>query len=195
MNAKYTEREKRAVFDEYLVLRSQGGDAQALQELIQHWYGRLYGFALGQLQDAEGAKDATQDALISISKGIRRLEDPASFPKWAYQIVIRRCADWQRREIRWRKRHVTDSHAAIEHVEARRASSEPTESGTDTEVVQRAIGRLEPELGTVVRLFYFESFSVREIAELLEVPTGTIKSRLYYARTRLKQTLGEDEDD
>ncbi|MBT8336902.1 MAG: RNA polymerase sigma factor, partial [Gemmatimonadetes bacterium] len=150
----------------------------------------LYGFALGQLGDAEAAKDATQESLVSISRGIHRLEDPASFPKWAYQIVVRRCADWQRKEIRWRSRHVTDSAAVIENTR----SSQPDYSA-DTEVVRRAIALLEPELRSVVRLFYFESFRLKEIAELLEVPVGTIKSRLYYARKKLKQTIGEDYDD
>lgn len=190
MNAKYTENEKRAAFDAYLVVRCQAGDVQALQELLRHWYGRLYGFALGQLQDAEAAKDATQDSLVSISRGIHRLDDPASFPKWAYQIVVRRCADWQRREIRWRSRHVTDTAAVIDRAPAGAVDRDP-----ETEAVRRAIGRLEPELRSVVRLYYFDAFSLKDISELLEVPVGTIKSRLFYARKKLKQTMGEHDDD
>jgi RNA polymerase sigma-70 factor (ECF subfamily) len=190
MNAKYRDKEKQAVFNEYLVLRCQEGDANALQELMSHWHGRLYGYALGQLQDPDAAKEATQESLVSISKSIHRLKDPASFPKWAYQIVIRRCADWQRKEIRWRTRHVTGSASAIEHAVCR-----PAESETDTEALQRAIGLLEPDLGNVVRLHYFDSFSLKEIGELLKLPTGTIKSRLYYARKKLKQLLEKKNDD
>ena len=89
MNAKYTDKEKQAVFNEYLVVLCQDGDANALQELMTHWHGRLYGYAFGQLQDPDAAKEATQESLVSISKSIHRLKDPASFPKWAYQIVIR----------------------------------------------------------------------------------------------------------
>ncbi len=190
MNAKYTDKEKQAVFNEYLVLLCQDGDANAMQELMSHWHGRLYGYALGQLQDPDAAKDATQESLVSISKSIHRLKDPASFPKWAYQIVIRRCADWQRKEIRWRARHVTGSASAIEHAVCR-----PAESETDTEAMQRAIGLLDPDLSNVVRLHYFDSFSLKEIGELLKLPTGTIKSRLYYARKNLKQLLEKKKDD
>jgi RNA polymerase sigma-70 factor (ECF subfamily) len=188
MNARYRDEEKRAAWTEYLVLRCQEGDANALQDLMGHWHSRLYGYALGQLQDPDAAKDATQESLLSISKNIRRLKDPASFPKWAYQIVIRRCADWQRKELRWRARHVTDSDSAIEQ-----AVSSPAESHADTEALRRALGRLEPELSNVVRLYYFDSFSLKEIGELLTLPTGTIKSRLFYARKRLKQAIGEEE--
>ena len=188
MNATYRDEEKQAAWNEYLVLRCQEGDADALQDLMRHWHSRLYGYALGQLQDADAAKDATQESLLSISKNIRRLDDPASFPKWAYQIVIRRCADWQRKEVRWRARHVTDSASVIEQAEGR-----PTASDMDDEALHRALGMLEPELGNVVRLYYFDSFSLKEIGELLELPTGTIKSRLYYARKRLKQAIGEEE--
>lgn len=234
MNAKYRDEEKQAAWNEYLVLRCQEGDANALQELMRHWHSRLYGYALGQLQDADAAKDATQESLMSISKNIRRLRDPASFPKWAYQIVIRRCADWQRKELRWRARHVTDSAAAIDDAVSRPtrrgwelastsgselapgAGFEPasgagfevapgsevasgsefelaSESGADTHALRRALATLEPELRNVVRLYYFDAFSLREIGELLQLPTGTIKSRLFYARKRLKQAIGDEE--
>lgn len=188
MNAPYRDREKQAVLDEYLVLGCREGDATALQELMSRWYSRLYGYALGQLKDRDAASDATQESLLSISRGIHRLDDPASFPRWAYQIVIRRCADWQRKEINWRARHVTDSASAIDQAPSRTA-----EPDTNHEAVQRAIGHLEPELGSVVRLHYFDGFSLREIGELLELPTGTIKSRLYYARKKLEHLLGGEE--
>ncbi len=216
MNAKYRDEEKQAAWNEYMVLRCQEGDANALQELMRHWHSRLYGYALGQLQDADAAKDATQESLLSISKNIRRLQDPASFPKWAYQIVIRRCADWQRKELRWRARHVTDSVAAIDEAVSRPTGkgwelasnsgsglgaghesgcgfSPASESDPNTRALRRALATLEPELRNVVRLYYFDEFSLREIGELLTLPTGTIKSRLFYARKRLKQAIGEEE--
>lgn len=231
MTPHYDDRAKQAVLDEYLVLRCQEGDADALQELMRHWHRRLYGYALGQLHDPDAAKDATQDSLLSISRGIRRLKDPATFPKWAYQIVIRRCADWQRKELRWRARHVTGpaftSATATEpapdgpphadppanpyahpptdpladppanpnaHPHTAHPPTDPTTpTHPDVEALRRAITLLAPELRTVVRLHYFDSFSVREISELLEVPAGTIKSRLYYARKKLKHTIGDRE--
>ena len=190
MNIQYSNQKKRGVFNEYLVLRCQDGDVDALQDLISHWHSRLYGYALGQLKDPDAAKEATQESLVSISKSIHRLNDPASFPKWAYQIVIRRCADWQRKEIRWQKRHVTGSDSTIEQ-----AANRTAEPKTDIETLQRAIVLLEPELGNVIRLHYFDAFSLKEIGELLELPTGTVKSRLYYARKKLKQLLEKHKDE
>ncbi len=186
MNAHYTNANKRAVFNEYLVVRSQEGDAEALQQLMRLWHSRLYGYAIGQLRDVEAAEDATQDSLMSIARGIHRLTDPASFPKWAYQIVIRRCADWQRKEMRWRTRHVTDSTVTDKH-----AVVTVNKSNDDIEALRIAIAQLQPQLSNVVRLHYLESFSVEEIATLLKLPKGTIKSRLYYARKRLKHLLEE----
>ena len=71
----------------------------------------------------------------------------------------------------------------------------PAESDTDAEALQRAIGLLGRDLSHVVRLYYFDSFSLKEIGELLKLPTGTIKSRLYYARKKLKQLLEKKNDD
>ena len=189
MPSNYSDKEKQAVFNEYLVLRCQDGDASALQELISLWQVRLYGYALGQLRDHEAAKEATQESLVSISKSIHRLQDPASFPKWAYQIVIRRCADWQRKEMRWRSRHVPDSDSVLED-----AADIAPESDTDTLALQRAIALLEPDLSNVVRLYYFDCFGMKEIADLLKLPVGTVKSRLYYARKKLKILLEEKND-
>ena len=184
MNAQYSASQKQTVLNEYLVIRSQEGDADALQQLLEHWHPRLYGYALGRLRQADAADDVTQESLLSISKGIRRLTDPASFPKWAYQILIRRCADWQRKEMRRRQRHTTDLAAASEQ-----AMVLSTEASHDSEELQNAIAQLQPELSDVVRLYYFESFTVEDIGALLKLPPGTIKSRLYYARKKLKQTL------
>ena len=85
---------------------------------------------------------------------------------------------------------MTDSASAIEQAEGK-----PVESKTNTEAVHRALGMLEPELRNVLRLWYSDSFSLKEIAELLELPTGTIKSRLYCARKRLEQTMEKKNDD
>lgn len=184
MNTQYSESQKQTVLNEYLVIRSQEGDVDALQKLLKHWKPRLYGYALGRLRQADAADDVTQESLLAISKGIRRLTDPAAFPKWAYQILIRRCADWQRKEMRWRERHTSGLVAASDQ-----AVVSSTEESHDSEELQNAIAQLQPQLSDVVRLYYFESFSVEDIGTLLKLPPGTIKSRLYYARKKLKQTL------
>jgi RNA polymerase sigma-70 factor (ECF subfamily) len=189
MNAKYTASQKQAVLNEYLVIRCQEGDAEALQQLLLYWNPRLYGYAMGRLRQADAADDVTQECLLSISKGIGGLADPAGFPKWAYQILIRRCADWQRKEMRWRDRHATDLAAANEQAVAR-----TSEVNHDSEQLQNAVAQLQPELSDVVRLYYFESFSVEDIGSLLQLPKGTIKSRLYYARKKLKQALEKNHE-
>lgn len=168
--------------DELLVLAAQAGRAGAFDLLVARWHQRLLRHARRLTGDAEGAHEAVQEAWLAVARGLRRLDDPARFAPWLYRIVGRRCFEWIAGRRRERRR-------AADLDEAAHAPKEP---GTDPDEVVRvreALRRLAPEPRALLAMFYAEGFSVAEIAGALGIPAGTVKSRLYHARERLRAVL------
>lgn len=173
-----------------LVLRCQAGDAGAMERLVGRWQPRLLRHALRLTGDPEAASDAVQEAWLAIVRGLRRLQDPARFRSWAYRIVSRKCSDWIRG--RQRRRRL-----------GRRAAEDGTRPGADTLTgsepegddrvtqVRRRLRSLPAERRAILAMHYGEGMSVREIAASLEIPEGTVKSRLFHARNQLRASLEE----
>lgn len=178
---------KSDVYEEWLVSKSKRGDQKAFHELLTRWQPKLLRYGMTLLGDRDATKDAVQETLLSISKGIHRLEDPAAFPKWAYQILHRRCVDWIRREGRWR-----DHHEAAEDLDA--VEQPLAENADDIELLRVALRQLDPALAALLRLYYLEEFPVVEIAEMLNIPKGTVKSRLFYARKTVKELMEKNDE-
>jgi RNA polymerase sigma-70 factor (ECF subfamily) len=172
--------------DEYLVLLSQAGSGAALDGLARRWTPRLVRYAarlLGGSGDAgETARDVVQDAWIGAIRGLRGLRDPAQFPAWIYGIVSRRCADTMR--VNGRRRRVD---AEIPPGPAGQKAALASEYQLD---LATAVRRLPPIHRAVVHLFYREGMSIEEIAAVLKIPAGTVKSRLHHAREALRWQLG-----
>ena len=171
--------------DEYLVSLSQGGSSEALDGLARRWTPRLLRYAarvLGGSDSAEAARDVVQETWIGAIRGLRGLRDPAQFPAWIYGIATRKCADAIRAKRRGRR---LDQQTAAE-------SCRPVENLTSERHIDlaTAIRGLPPIHRAVVHLFYVEGMSVEEIASVLGIPAGTIKSRLHHARDALKRQLG-----
>jgi RNA polymerase sigma factor (sigma-70 family) len=171
--------------DEYLVSLSQAGSLEALDGLARRWTPRLLRYATrvlsGSGDAAETARDVVQETWIGVVRGLGRLRDPAQFPAWIYGIATRKCADAVRSRTR---RGRLEPHAA------------GSDKGPDATVVLEqqidlaaAIRGLPPLHRAVVHLFYREDLSVDEIAFALQIPVGTVKSRLHHAREALKRQL------
>ena len=137
---------------------------------------------LGGFDSAEAARDVVQETWIGVIRGLRGLRDPAQFPAWIYGIATRKCADAIRANTRRRR---LDSQAADE-------SARPMESVTAEQQIDvaTAIRGLPPIHRAAVHLFYREELSVDEIASVLGIPAGTVKSRLHHARDALRRQLG-----
>jgi RNA polymerase sigma-70 factor (ECF subfamily) len=168
--------------DEYLVVCARLGDRSALGRLAARWNKRLLVHAWRLLGDEAAAQDSVQEAWVEIVRGIGRLQDSAAFPAWAYRIVTRRCARTIGRAQRGRR---LESALAAE-VEA------PAEEGTagpDIDLVRRILRELPPGQQAAVALFYLEEMSVGEVAVALDVPAGTVKTRLMHARSRLRNSI------
>ncbi len=175
-------RSSQQILDEWLVTCSQSGDKQALNRLLQRWRPRLLAYAHRQLGDVEAAKDVVQETLLAVTKEIRKLKDVATFPKWCYQILHRRGCDWIAKKQRQRR---NDDVLILESVEQDEPGFDP--------VLQKALNTLDTDHYQTLRLFYLEEFSLVEIAEIIRVPVGTVKSRLFNGRLKLKQYLENQE--
>lgn len=169
-------RSRTRIYEEFLVLETQRGSSEAFDRLVRQVQPSLLAHAR-RLSGPEVALDVTQDAWLAIARGIRRLDDPARFRGWALRIVSRSCADALSSSRRRRERE----EAAAE--ERRRDGGEECDDLSELLVI------LPPDERAVLSLYYLERFSVKEIAEVLEIPKGTVKSRLYRARESCREIL------
>jgi len=164
------------IHDELLVLRSQQDDAEAFAELVGRWQRRLWSYAR-HLVGEEAAWEVSQESWLAIIKGLPRLERPGAFPYWAFRIVSGKCADW----VRARQRDRTVS-----------LDSDPPQLATSPDTispVSAALGLLPPESRAVLLLHYGQELGIREVALALQIPEGTVKSRLHHARRRLGELM------
>lgn len=173
------------IFDEYLAASARAGDRAAFGLLAERWQLKLLAHAWRLLGDHEAARDAVQEAWADILKGLGRLDDVRVFPAWAYRIVTRRAADAIRR--RQRDRRLGDAYAAEQALDA--AGEANAETNADAPALNAAIAALPPDQRAAIALFYTEDFSVAQIAAALNVPAGTVKTRLMHARRKLRAAL------
>jgi RNA polymerase sigma-70 factor (ECF subfamily) len=170
------------ILDEALVLAAQAGRAEAFEALAERWHPRLLRHARRLSDGPDAARDAAQEAWVAIAKGLPRLRDAACFGAWALRITTRRCADAvdRARITRLRER-------VLESVEEDRANAVPgmEEGAVATEVLRR----LDPADRALLGLYYLEGLTVVEVAHALDVPAGTVKSRLFSVRARVRALL------
>lgn len=159
--------------NQLLVMDAQEGSRVALEELVRRWYTRLWQHARRLTADPHAAWDITQKSWYDIIKGLPRLEDPARFPAWAYKITTHRAMDWLRTGRRRR-------HLPLDAIDS------PGVADDDSAEVQEALLQLKESSRLVLVLYYWEQLSIAEIAIVLEIPAGTVKSRLHRARQELK---------
>ncbi len=171
------------VFDELLVALVMAGDRKAANRLAVRWQPRLMRTARRYLGDDRMAQGAVQDAWISILRDVVRLRDPARFAPWAFGILRRRCTDALRRRIKDRNRLAQESAEP----------AQPAAAPDDQIAITQAFAALPPDQRLAAQLFFVEGLSLAEIAEATGVPAGTVKSRLFHARRKLKAALSGDE--
>lgn len=174
------------VLDEYLVLSAQAGSREAFELLVRRWHRRLVAHAWRLTGDPDAAQDAAQTAWGEIVRGLRRLQDERAFPSWAYRIVSRACARQIGSKARERQlRDALTSGPCTADVEEH--------NELDVHALRIAINGLPPAHRAVIALYHFEQLTVAEVAVAVDVPAGTVKTRLMHARLKLRTALeGED---
>jgi len=160
-----------------LVLRAQSGDRAALDELLLSIQGLLYGYIAAIVPGF--AEDILQDVFILIVRKLRWLNDPALFRAWAYRIASREAF----RKLKKQRRAAEDPIVEIEAPEV--SPKDPW----IRERLMRAAGSLPPASRAVVVLHYFAEMPLAEVAAVLDLNLGTVKSRLAYGLAQLRKDL------
>lgn len=172
-----------------LVLRAQSGDRGALDELLQSVQQPLFGYLLRLVGERALAEDVLQDAFVLIYRKLRWLEEPGLFRPWAYRIASREAFKALKRERRWteqvRDDEVLDALAAP-----------PADEGEfEPELIERLpqlVARLSPASRAVLVLHYMHEMPIAEVADVLGLAAGTVKSRLAYGLAALRRALAEE---
>jgi len=180
--------------DEIIVERALSGDAEAFGEIVRRWERRIYALTYGMLGREEEARDATQETFLAAFRNLRGFRGEAKVSSWLHRIAVNQCITRQRRaKVR--------SESALEDEQEKNAghfaaplSYSPArfaESKQETEAVRKAINSLPTELRQVVVMKEFEELTFREIADALDLPLSTVKSRLYTAMKQLQMRLNK----
>ena len=174
------------VADQRLVLALDTGNAeQAARELYRGYGGELYGFALRRLDDRQLAEEVVQDVFTSVWRRARDYDaERGTLRAWLYGIARNAIIDAERRRRR-RPRTLAD-----EPPEAASAE-DPIERALLRWQMQLALERLTPDHREALRLTHVEGLKLREVAEVLGLPLGTVKSRVYYALQALRLACEE----
>jgi RNA polymerase sigma-70 factor (ECF subfamily) len=161
------------------------GDVKSLALLVKRWHQTFCKLAYWYVKDSDLAKDIAQECWTVIMSKIGTLEDREKFKSWAISLVNRKSMDYLRnihREQRKRLEIRQEMVSVIEHdLDATKEKKKL--------VLLRGIQQLTTDQQYIIRLFYVENYSLKEIAEILEISLGTVKSRLFYAREKLKSLI------
>jgi RNA polymerase sigma-70 factor (ECF subfamily) len=179
--------------DEELVEACQGGDASAFDVLVARWEDRIRGAAFRFLGSEEEARDVAQEAFLKAYRALSGFKGEARFSSWLYQIATNLCRDRLRR---WKTR-ATVSLDALEEagpvmVETRPDAHERLAERDLAQAVRRAIHALPEEQREVVILKEYQELTFLEIAQALDVPISTVKTRLYRGLGQLRLHLERD---
>jgi RNA polymerase sigma-70 factor (ECF subfamily) len=167
-----------------LVEQAQRGDREAFTRLAFELSDRLFAVAHRILRDFDSAGDALQVTLLRIWRDLPSLRDPAHIEAWAYRVLIRVCND----ELRKLRRRAPALHLLA----ADGAAEDPAISIADREQLDRAFRTLNTEQRAAIVLQYYRDLTLSEIAEVLQVPIGTVRSRLHYAKRALRAAVEAD---
>jgi RNA polymerase sigma-70 factor, ECF subfamily len=174
--------------ESWRVLQAQSGNREALNELFKSVQDPLFRYIVSLVRDQHLAEDILQEVFIRIYRKLRWLREPEAFRAWTYQIASREAFRYLNRERRWSDQ-VRDE-VTLTAVPANEHDGEfPSEL---IETLPQLVGNLSPASRAVVVLFYLHEMSLVETAAVLDIPIGTVKSRLAYGLESLRRSFKKE---
>ena len=174
-----TEHEQQ-IYTELLIIRCQQGQKDAFELIVELWQKPLLSFALRYLDHEIDASDAVQETWIAVIKGLNKLQNPSLFVSWLFRILTNKCID----RIRQKQQEARPLQEAI----VKPVSSEAPD---ESEKLDAAVQRLPDEHKTLIMLRFGQGLQIGQIAAILNIAEGTVKSRLHRALARLREILGD----
>lgn len=187
-----------AVDDSVLIRQCQAGDRTAFDSLIHKYEARAYQYAFRLTHDPEVAGDIVADAFVRVHNALANFRGQSAFGTWLYRILTNCYLDHRKKEKN--RQHVsldaataTDSGEVERQIEDTRAGpAEEAEKSEREAVVQTALARMPEYQQAMLVMYHVENMSYEEISEALDLPIGTVKSRLNRARVALRDLLMKD---
>lgn len=166
---------------ELLLLRCHRGDATAFSTLTRLWERRLFYYIRRIVRSEEDAWDVLQEVWVKVWASIASVRDAGALRSWLYRVAHNTAVSHLRQEAR--------VEAVTQTLEESVADGEHSFDQEDAQRVHRALDRLAPMYRQVLTLFFLEEFSHAEVAGILGIPVGTVKSRLFHAKQALRALL------
>jgi RNA polymerase sigma-70 factor (ECF subfamily) len=181
------------VTDEDLVARATTGDLESFNQLVSRWERPIYALAYRTLGREEEARDVVQEAFLRAFRGLKGFKGEAKFSSWLYRITLNLCRDWIRRE---RRAPIVQVPEGVDPVDMADAQASPEPSVEDlvadremSAAVARAMAELPEEQRTAIMLKEYHGLTFQEIADQLDCPLSTVKTRLYQGLSVLRRRL------
>jgi len=186
--------------DAEAVDRARKGDHEAFRVLVERYQTRIFRLASRILRDEELARDAVQEIFIKVYGALRKFEGRSGFYTWLYRLAYNQCLDMRRRDRFGKRVQLSEESALEDAANADAAGFESLQSevagpgveyerGELRQILSDAISTLPDDARDTLVLRDVDGLSYAEIAEVLDIPKGTVMSRLYYARRKLQETL------
>ena len=173
------------VTDAVLIREAARGDRDAFAALAAPRLDQLFATASLILRDRSQAEDAVQEALVRAWRDLRSLRDPRRLDAWLRRLLVHACRDESRRG----RRHESNIRLLPDHD---RPIGDSSGALADRDAIDLGLRRLSTDHRAVIVHHYYLGLSVAEIAETLDIPAGTAKSRLHHARLALREAIGPD---
>lgn len=175
----------RAAEDVDLIARYLKGDTGAFDELMRAHEDRVFGICLRMLRDREAALDVTQETFLTVFRKADRYKAQAAFSTWLYRVTMNACYDYLRRT---KRRQADALPEGLDPADPR--SGDELESVEVRPDIEAALQKIPEEFRSAVVLVDLQGLAIDQTAEILGVPSGTVKSRVYRGRRHLAQLLG-----
>jgi len=184
--------------DTQMVLAVREGDTTAYRGLVEKYQTRVYQMVYGMVRNQEDARDLTQDAFVKAYDNLHRFRLESSFYTWIYRIASNVAIDFLRKQ---KRRGTTEFDEQIASRDADGGMVEQHHQDSPSKTLERkrlysrimdAMEQLPEDQRQVILLRELEGLSYKEIAEVMEIPEGTVMSRLYYARKKLQKMLASE---
>jgi RNA polymerase sigma-70 factor (ECF subfamily) len=176
--------------DGKLISQIRQGDLRALGVLYDRYKAQVFRTALAITRDSSTAEDILQESFMRFYANIDRLDESRPLAPWLYRVVVNLSYNWVTRRGRWL--------APLEHAidllrsDPKTSPEKVVERNELQQIVREALDSINFEHRVVLVLFYLGGFSLKEVAYILDLPEGTVKSRLHYGRERLRVRLERD---
>ncbi len=179
--------------EKQLIKKAKRGDIKAFEKLVADYQVYCYNIALGMLRSKEDAKDISQEALIKVFNKLAAFDEKANFSTWLYRIVVNSCLDFIKKQQKLRLVDTPYDEAIETSVDK---SAESVESqvikGELAEIIKRSLEKLTAEQRLPIILRDYLGLSYDDVAETLQLPLGTVKSRLMRGRKKLREIVIRD---